>query len=189
MASIVINHLQRSFPSNEVAILYIYCAYNAQYKAKELVAALLRQLVHRLTTLPEAVKDLHKRHTQIQTSPTREELTQVLGSVASGFSRVFVVIDALDECREEDNTRTEFLDSIKKIKQFANMLVTSRHIPAIKEEFKGELQEEIRATDEDITTYIKAKVKEKSSLSAYISAKPSLQADIVSKIVSKVNGM
>jgi hypothetical protein len=53
MASIVIYHLQQSFPSNEVAILYIYCAYNVHYKAKELVAALLRQLVHQLTALPE----------------------------------------------------------------------------------------------------------------------------------------
>ncbi|KAL2355080.1 hypothetical protein BJ546DRAFT_842277, partial [Cryomyces antarcticus] len=102
MASIVIDHLLSTVPNTDVGVAYSCCAYKEQHKAKDLVAALLRQLVRQLPALPEAVKDLYMRHHQRKTLPRRHEFAEVLRYVASGFSQVFLIIDALDECREEN---------------------------------------------------------------------------------------
>ncbi|KAJ9663002.1 hypothetical protein H2201_005880 [Coniosporium apollinis] len=184
MASIVIEHLLRSFPDNDIAVAYVYYVYKEQHKAEHLVAALLKQLVEQLPTLPEAVQELYKHHKKHNTLPTLEDLSEVLHPVASSFSQVFVVIDALDECREEDDIRTKLLGSIKEIILFTNTLVTSRPIPAIENAFEKEPREEIRAINEDITTCLEAKMM-KSWLSYQVSAQPSLRAEIVRKVVAR----
>ncbi|TKA82133.1 hypothetical protein B0A49_00190 [Cryomyces minteri] len=186
MASIVIDHLLSTFPDTDVAVAYFYCAYKEQHEGKDLVAALLRQLVQQLPALPEAVNDLYMRHHQRRTLPTRHELSEVLRSVASGFSQVFLVIDALDECREENDTRAEFLHSIKEVKLFANTLVTSRPIPAIERVFEKEPKQEIRASDGDVRAYVEAKIETELN---HVSAKPSLQTEIVDKVVAKAKGI
>jgi hypothetical protein len=88
---------------------------------------------------------------------------------------VFIIIDAIDECQGKDSIRAEFLDSIRRIKPFANTLVTSRHIAAIEEAFKGEPQEEIRVIDKNITTYVEAEIRKSFMLSNELSSKPALQ--------------
>ncbi|TKA81417.1 hypothetical protein B0A49_00656 [Cryomyces minteri] len=186
MASIVIDHLLSTFPDTDVAVAYFYCAYKEQHEGKDLVAALLRQLVQQLPALPEAVNDLYMRHHQRRTLPTRHELSEVLRSVASGFSQVFLVVDALDECWEENNTRAEFLHSIKEVKLFANTLVTSRPIPAIERVFEQEPKQEIRASDGDVRAYVEAKIETELN---HVSAKPSLQTEIVDKVAAKAKGM
>jgi hypothetical protein len=48
---------------------------------------------------------------------------------AGRFSKVYVVIDALDECRESNGTRATKFAEFQEIQLYANLLATSRHIP------------------------------------------------------------
>jgi ribosomal protein S25 len=189
MASIIIEHLQQTFRNKKTGILYIYCTYNERHKAKDLVAYLVKQLTEQLPSLPEEVRKLYNLHEKTKSFPQRDDLIQILSSLARHFSRAFVIIDAIDECHDEDS-RIEFLESIKKIKSFMNTLVTSRHIASIADIFERDSQQEIRATTEDITTYVESEIsREKFVLSSDLSSKSELQSSVVKEIVSKAEGM
>ena len=189
MASIVIEHLQQIFRNTDTGILHIYCTYNERHKAKDLVAYLVKQLTEQLPSLPEEIEELYNLHEKKRSFPQRDDLTQIFSSVVGHFSRVFVIIDAIDECHDEES-RFEFLESIKKIKSLVNTLVTSRHIASIADIFEGDSRQEIRATSEDITTYVESEIsREKFVLSSDLSTKPELQSNIINQIVFNTNGM
>lgn len=74
------------------------------------------------------------------------------------YSRVFIIIDALDECQASDSSRARFLAEIFNLqaRSGVNLFATSRFIPDIVERFKEEesLLLEIRASDEDVLKYL-----------------------------------
>lgn len=189
MASIVINHLQQKFDNTNTGISYVYCNYNERHGADKLVACLIKQLLVQLPGLPHQVQESYKAHIKRKTFLQRDEFLQVLKSVTQSFSRVFVVIDAIDEYQDE-NSRITFLQFIEEIKKFVNLLVTSRHIPSIEEVFKGDPKVNISATDEDITMYVQSEIcREDFTLSKELSQRSELCEDVVKKIISKARGM
>ncbi|RYP56595.1 hypothetical protein DL771_011716 [Monosporascus sp. 5C6A] len=153
ITSIVIEHLKIEFqnsptekPENDpfdrdsnIGIAYLYCSFQRQHEQgfEHLLANLLKQLSQDRTPLPHAVEALYKRHRNGQTKPTLAEMSTTLQSVANMYSRMFIVIDALDEC-VSDGCRGRLLSEIFSLRAAgANILVTSRPIQEIKEHFKG----------------------------------------------------
>ena len=61
------------------------------------MSSLLKQPAQSMTSVPDAVVDLHVQHATKRTEPMLEELNSALLSVATGISEVFLVIDALNE--------------------------------------------------------------------------------------------
>lgn len=112
----------------------------------------------------------------------------MLQSEVRRFSEVFIIIDALDECPESEDTRASFLAEIRTLHQNAR-LVTSRHIPTIKSEFEKAARLEICASDEDVTTYLESRIERESRLARHVKAAPDLQATIISTIRQKAKGM
>jgi hypothetical protein len=102
------------------------------------------------------------------------------------YSRVFIVVDALDECQV--GCRSRFLSEIfnLQVKCGANIFATSRFIPEITEKFNGSTPMEIRANDEDIRKYLEGHM---SQLPSFVSRNVDLQEEIVTKIVQAVDGM
>jgi len=49
------------------------------------------------------VEALYKQHKGGQTPPAFDEILATLQSVAAMYSRVFIVVDALDECQVSDD--------------------------------------------------------------------------------------
>ncbi|KAL4934318.1 ankyrin repeat domain-containing protein [Aspergillus undulatus] len=89
-----------------------------------------------------------------------------LNSVATTYSRAFLIVDALDEsCR-------------------ANFLATSRFIPQITERFKDSMILEVRADDQDVRTYLRGRISQTAS-----SLLNSHSDDIQNKITQAVDGM
>jgi hypothetical protein len=109
--SIVIDDLIRRFQNNPtIGIAYIYCNFwrKDDQKAEDLLASLLKQLAQEWPSLPDIVKDLYSRHKDKRTRPLLEEISRALQSVAAMYSRVFVIVDALDECQVSDSCRLRF---------------------------------------------------------------------------------
>lgn len=92
-----------------------------------LLASLLKQLAQGQSSLPGSVKDLYNRHKQKRTRPSFDEILQALQSVAVRCSRVFLVVDALDECQASDGCRMRFLSALFNLqaKHGSNILATS----------------------------------------------------------------
>jgi hypothetical protein len=79
---------------------YVYCNFQRQDEQKidNLLASLLKQLAESKPSLPGSVKDLYDQHKDKRTRPSLEEIRGVLQSLAAMYSRVYFIVDALDEC-------------------------------------------------------------------------------------------
>ncbi|KAH7020559.1 hypothetical protein EDB80DRAFT_677481 [Ilyonectria destructans] len=115
IAAIAIEHLRRQFGSDpRVALAYIYCSFNQEdiQKTENLLSSLLRQLARQSPMLPESVRSLYERHKRHNTRAALDEVSHALSSVAAQYSRVYVVMDALDECQTSDYERTKLLKEL-----------------------------------------------------------------------------
>ena len=100
ITSIVVEELTTRFRNNKsVGITYIYCNFRRQDEQKiyDLLASLLKQLAESQPSLPSTVKELYNRHKTKRTRPSLEEISRSLQAVTTLYSRVFIIVDALDE--------------------------------------------------------------------------------------------
>lgn len=90
------------------------------------------------------------------------------------YSRVFIVVDALDECRVAPLCQKTFLSELFNLqaKCGANILATSRFIPEITGKFQGSILLEVRASEHDVRRYVDGFV---SSLTSFVGCSPNLQ--------------
>ena len=191
LTSIVVNDLTKHFPEDSsVGIAYVYCNFQRrdEQKIDDLLASLLKQLAESYLPLLECVKDLYDRHKTKRTRPSLEEISTTLHSVATKYSRVFIIVDALDECQTSDNCRARLLSELFSLQKRhgTNILATSRFIPEIVDQFKGSSELEIRASREDVERYLEGHIKQ---LSPFVQENRQLQIDIMSGISEAVDGM
>lgn len=190
-SSIVVNYLQENFKDDEVATVCIYCNYKEKKEqaAQPLIASILKQLVQDCQTISEDLKIQFQLYLKRNAHLPPEELTQAIHLEIARYRRVFVVVDALDECTEDGNTRADLLDELKSLPKNVSLLVTSRKISAMKNEFEGTVSVEIYASDSDISKYITGRIQREHRLARHVKADPSLQEAIVNGIISRARGM
>lgn len=191
LASIVIDYLERKFQhDNSVEVIYFYCNFGQHHEQKPVhfLASLLKQLVQRQPSIPQNVRDLYNRHTDKKTRPPLDEISKVLHSVIVNYSRVFVVVDALDELQVINGARARLLSQLSHLrsKTKANMFATSRFIPEIVHEFKAAILLEIYASSEDVVRYIDGHM---SQLPYFVFQSRPMQEAIKNRIVTAVDGM
>lgn len=127
-----------------------------------MLASLLKQLAASQLSLPEIVIELYKRHEKNRTRPSLNEISRALQSIVVLYSKVIIIVDALDECRVSDGGRTTFLSEIFNLqtKTRTNIFATSRYIPDIIERFHGSTTFEICAHDEDVRQYLDSRISQ-----------------------------
>ncbi|KAF4986754.1 hypothetical protein FDECE_15788 [Fusarium decemcellulare] len=112
------------------------------------------------------------------------------------FHRVYVVVDALDECRDDDNTkwqldtRNGLLKALGYLREGVHLLVTSRDKALTTSTVGFEMpieKMEIIATSEDIMAYVDGRLAKTPKLQALITAP--LVNNIKKAIVEKARGM
>jgi hypothetical protein len=148
------------------------------------VSSLLRQLVQSRPTISKTVKELYSCHGH--SHPTLHEFEESLQIEIRSYSKVFVIVDALDECTD-DATRTALLATLKDLP--VNLFVTSRYSLTIEEKFDGVKRLDIRAHDNDVRRYVEKRISREDRLSRHVKADPSLQDDIINKVVDSAKGM
>ena len=190
LTSLVVHNLQEKFGHDaSVGIACIYCNFKQQVdqKVDHLLASLLKGLLQGQTNVPQDVELLRQRHKSKGSRPSIIELSDTIKAITRDWSRIFLVIDALDECTGA-GTRSRLLNEITSLQNHVNVsfFATSRFIPDILEEFNGQLTLEIRATDGDVSAYITDRMTE---LPAFVRRNNMLQEEIVSEITAAVDGM
>jgi hypothetical protein len=191
ITAIMINDLLSRFHTDpRIGIAWLYCNFRQQdeQKVENLFASLLRQLSQQQTSSPHSLRELYERHNKSRTRPSFDEILKVLRSVAATYSRVFIIVDALDECLVFDGSRKRFLTEIfdLQVNYGANLFATSRFIPEITEKFKGTVWKEVRATEEDIQKYLDGNMLR---LPNCVVQGPELREEVKTKIVKAVDGM
>ncbi|POR33893.1 Uncharacterized protein TPAR_05909 [Tolypocladium paradoxum] len=194
LTSIAIDEITTRFGNDNqrIGIAYVFCNFRRQDEQKYdgLLASLLKQLAQRQAFVPKVVNSLHDKHKAQRTRPTVAEVATTLRAVAALFSKVFILIDALDEYSDLRGHRTNFLAEIFGLQNdsacVANIFVTSRPIPEVVHKFKNAIPLEVRASDEDIQKYVSGRI---SHLPSFVRADPRLQENITAAIVQAVDGM
>lgn len=192
ITSIVVDDLYTRFQNDaSVIIAYIYCNFRRQQEQKptDLLASLLKQLVQEQLFMPENVKSLYERHRDKRTRPSFDEISKALHSIVADYSRVFIIIDALDECQVSDGGRQQFLAELFDLqaRTGTSLLATSRFIPEIVKKFEGRSRLlEIRANDDDLQRYLDGHM---FKLPSFVSRNADLRNEVKTAIINAVDGM
>ncbi|KAF5227359.1 hypothetical protein FAUST_11836 [Fusarium austroamericanum] len=191
LTSIVVDSLNSKFDNDsEIGIAYIYCNFRRQHEQKigDLLASVLKQLTQCRSCLPDSVKSLYDSHKTKRTRPSVDEILGLLQSVAAMHSRVFIIIDALDECLASDGCRTRFLSELFNLqtRHGTNIFATSRFIPEIMDSFETSLSIEIRASPDDVARYLEGHIEQ---LPSFVQHDRQLQEEITTGISEAVDGM
>lgn len=194
LTSVVIDELNTRFQNDKsIGVAYLYCNFRRQHeqRADELLASLLKQLIQRQRSIPNSVQRLYNRYKWEKKQISFDEILSSLRSVATTiYSRVFIIVDALDECQVSDSGRTKFLEAILNLqaecKTRINIFVTSRFIPEIKERFTDAIQREIVAHPDDVRRYLDGHIQ---GLPRCVRQSPDLQDEIKDRISNSVDGM
>ncbi|KAM7201239.1 Ankyrin repeat-containing domain protein [Naviculisporaceae sp. PSN 640] len=197
LTSVAIEELTTVFGNDKtVAIAFIYCNFRRQHQqsARDLLASLVRQLAQRDVNLPavsEVLELLFERYKEKNTRPSVDMLSKLLHSIVPAFSRVFVFVDALDECQITDRCRSQLASEVlglPRVFDTAHTFVTSRWIPDIADLFPPEETHlvEIRASSGDVRKYTKGRL---SQLPGFVARNPQLQDEIITGIECAVDGM
>jgi len=190
IAAIAVDHIWKAFLSDNVGVAYVYCNYKRRetQTATDLLAAILKQLVQERPLYGEPVETLHKRHAERRTRPSLNEICTALNSVISNYSKVYIIVDALDECTDNDGTRSELLTILRSLqtKTDTSLMATSRFITKIEQSFQGFPMLEIRASDADVRQFVAGQMHRLPKL---IQRDPELQIKTQDEIVLAVDGM
>ncbi|KIW89844.1 uncharacterized protein Z519_09273 [Cladophialophora bantiana CBS 173.52] len=163
MAAFVIDHLFGTIRNVTNGVTYIFCNYGEQrdQNATGLRGAILQQLVRAQRLIPEPVLRLYEYHSGRGTRSSLQEISDTLHTIFSNYSKVYVVVDTLDECAD-DGTCAKLLTTIRSLQKESStdlrLMVTSRSIPNIEEKSKGELTLKVRASEEDVKRFIACQI-------------------------------
>ncbi|KAL6699043.1 hypothetical protein J3F84DRAFT_393463 [Trichoderma pleuroticola] len=191
LASLAINHLSSKFRGNSaIGVAYVYFNYNRQEDQdfQKLLASLLKQLAGGCHPLPDSTKELYNEHLKKRTRASLEELKTDFKCVVAKYSKVFIILDALDECQFfELNLLLSGLVELQKEHRL-RLLATSRPIPEIMDLFNNSnvAKLQIRAETSDVNTYIEAHM---DKLSRVTRRNPVLRGEIKADISEAVDGM
>lgn len=189
LASIVIDErLGHCVDHPEHGIAFAYCDYKLQKQqsTNSILASLLKQLIEHQPVLSGDIKDLYGKKENTRNMLSLDDIRACIRSVISSYSRVFIVIDALDECDSEQ--LADLLPEISALRDDhqVNFMATARRVPQIMKSFEKAQQMEIRATTTDIQKYVEGHIRE---LPGFVARNLALQGDVKAKILKSADGV
>lgn len=190
LASLVIDHLQQRSVDGKVATTYIYSDYRRQDEQTplNLIANLTKQLLQHQDSIPGDVLKTYQLHRAKDTRPRFEEMLEMMGSSLTQSSRVYVIVDALDELGNAGQVRQTLIGHLRPLQDLHHfsLMTTSRYIPSLALDFHQPLCMDIRASVEDVRRYVKGHIVD---LPSCVRKSLELQEAIASAIVDAVEGM
>jgi hypothetical protein len=169
----VVDHLETQFINQDIGLAYVYLDYKDHLRQSPLniATSLLRQLALRVNRAIPEVTSMYWSFYARGRQPDMATILNVLKSVTTMFTSVFVLIDALDECEKE--SRQVLLDILNEFAACKiNLLVTSRpHLREVRHAFKDAPKIEIVADLNDVKRFMEKKVEQQITQSVGLKKK------------------
>ncbi|KAL8827623.1 MAG: hypothetical protein Q9191_003073 [Dirinaria sp. TL-2023a] len=194
LTAIVVDYLRRQFArQEETAILFVYNDYKDQQSqsAANIVGALLQQILLRGGNISKDVMIVYEEHQGGRTQPALDKLCKVLCGEVQKLSRVFLVVDALDEFHADSGDRSPLIALFKNLlkEQSPRLMITSRHNASIERNLPNAVHVEIRASDEDIRQYLESQLIGPASARFRVKLDTTLQQSIIETLANNAKGM
>ena len=188
IAAIAVDHVWKHVQNQAIGVAFVYCNYKSQadQTATNLASAILKQLIQGYVLIPETVRGLYQRHTERRTRPSFEEIQDAIQIVVAEYSKVHVIIDALDECSKDH--RIQLLSMLSSLQSNANisLMATSRFGREVEKHFSCSPLLEIRADDSDVKRFVAGQM---NRLPSCVQRDNELQVLIQNGISRAVEGM
>ncbi|EGN97635.1 hypothetical protein SERLA73DRAFT_30543, partial [Serpula lacrymans var. lacrymans S7.3] len=191
LASYIINHLIEHHKNHDVQVpvLFIYCNYKeqAEQTVSNLIAGLLKQLVQDFPLTFQRVQERHRSDQEQKLTPALRKIHNALKDEINTFSRVFIVVDALDEVANYNGSQFELLSKLRSLG--SNLLVTSRYIKSIANTIDNDHRMYIHAQQDDMRKYIEGCILPGIPLHVVVSGDPTLREEIILCVIKYAGGM
>lgn len=166
MTAVVVDCLWSKFVDDQrTGIAHIYCSFQrqAEQTPRELLAGLLKQLMGQRASSARRLEEFYHEFRKTGLRPSSEDIQRTLQSVAATYSKVFIVIDALDECQTADDNLSTILSVITRLRSNVplNIFATSRPSGILSAYFSKGIVRTISATDADILKYVDARLAQR----------------------------
>ncbi|KAF8206576.1 ankyrin repeat-containing domain protein, partial [Mycena galopus ATCC 62051] len=191
-ASMVVHHLRDEVQAhtNDIGVACIYLDHKdtEAQTIRDLPASLWKELVVD-KPMPTTVHKPHDHHRKRGTSPALNDVLQILHSIIAEYSKIYVVLDALDECPELK--RDVLLEHLSKAMEgtAVNLFLTSRPHITLHPYFPDTQTLDIRANTGDLYQFVDEYISKSRNLSKHIRTRPELWEEIRTKIISESDGM
>ena len=168
----------------------MYCKYDEQVlqTPENLLASVWMQLIHNHSSVSDKVRDIYKAHINKDTRPRLKDIVESLTPELAKFNKVYLFLDALDECADESR-RDTLLDQLRNLRPKVNLMVTSRYLDSIANILEGSAKVDIEASSEDLRKYVTGRIIRGSRLSRHARADETLAKDIEERVVNRADGM
>ena len=165
ISSLIIDTLRKQNRGRDVAVLSLYCDYQAQkdQSAVNMIGALLRQVALRTPRIPSEIESAFDESKQEGGQGLRlPDMVKLFVKVIGSIELVYLCVDGVDEVLRQH--RSEFLRALRQITQEApnaRLFLTGR--PYIRGELDNHLTKgvsviQVVANREDITKYLSQKI-------------------------------
>lgn len=146
--------------------MFFYDFRQDQQNYRSLISSILQQLTLRSQEATGILLNLYEKHNKGERRVSDKDLTAILRSVVESFDRVYIIVDALDECNS-GRTRRELLSGLQVIAQWEllplQLLFTSRRehdittrLLPLCESSNIDLNSRNMSVNEDIVFYVRA---------------------------------
>lgn len=191
LSSAVIDTVGKKLTSSKMGMAFLYCSYaeKIDQTIEELIGSLIQQLLLRQHVIPKDILKFYNSHKRSNTPPDYSELSEHLRSSVSLFSKVYIIVDALDECDEGNKTRRELLAQLQSLDGRVQLFFTSRRLGDLENLLSGAIQFEIRAQEEDMRKYLSAQIEREDNLVELCKTHEDLRDEMLRKIIAKADGM
>ena len=178
------------------AVVYFYFDFNDLEKQQheKMICSLITQLSIQSASTPQSLESLFSSKMNGKQQPVAGELLMTLQQIIQEFDETFIILDALDECKE----RQELLTDIDEIAGWKNeklhMLATSRRENDIEESLEPLVNDQEKIciqsalVNDDIRAYILERLRSDRRLRRW-QKKPQVQQEIERTLMDKADGM
>ncbi|CAI7582045.1 unnamed protein product [Penicillium glandicola] len=184
LASTIIDSLQNTFTSTDVAIVFIFGHDEMEEDASSVgfLDKILAQLVYRKRTPCHTTASLYKSKSFAEGKVSAKAYQDAIRAEVNRFSRVMFVIDGIDMHVEKER----ILNRLQKLPDHAQLLVTTREAKyASKDEHISVL-----ATREDLEKYACSRIEQDGKLSALVKQyAPELKFAVIRQVALKSHGL
>ncbi|KAL9045733.1 MAG: hypothetical protein Q9214_001273 [Letrouitia sp. 1 TL-2023] len=175
VSSTVIRHLITKHDDACVAYYFFDFKDAAKQDVRGLLASILTQIVGTFRSLPKPLLELFQRHRlrnpERPTSPTTDDVLGVLIGVLALRSTIFIVVDALDECKEMGLLLETLCAILNQPGSDCRFLFTSRPESEIRRTLQEQNVKDLPIqnieVDRDVAVYVRAVLETDDRLRAH----------------------
>lgn len=189
LSSTIIATLLCRLEEFEAAVLFSFFDFQnaSQQKSDALLRALLAQLAEQNKESFQCLRKLHDDCKSGGHQASSDALLTTLTAALTHFPRVFIVVDALDECSE----RQQMLKYLKLLSEASNthIIVLSRRerdIELALEDVATQIALTAANVDHDIALYVRHRMAESEDMRMWSSSD---RGKVQDKLISKADGM